>query len=84
MMLHERRTGSGRGFSFNVPADTTPRTLTFYCATNADAGAVLQINASLSDGSASAFVDSFANPGKYQSKTWCARLHMRQPPRGKR
>jgi len=40
MMYTSGAQAVGRGFSFNVPADTTPRTLTFYCATNADAGAV--------------------------------------------
>jgi len=53
---------AGRGFSFTVPADTTPRVLTFYGWTNADATAVLQINATLSDGSTSVYTDTFSNP----------------------
>ncbi len=41
----------GKGFSFTVPADTTPRTLKVYVATNRAAG---QLTATLSDGCAPA------------------------------
>jgi hypothetical protein len=45
----------GKGFSFDVPADATPRTLRVYVATNRANG---QLTASLSDGSAPAYVDT--------------------------
>ena len=46
----------GTGFSFTVPADTTPRTLKVWVALNRAGG---QFTATLSDGSATAFSDSF-------------------------
>ena len=45
----------GKGFAFDVPADTSPRTLTVYVATNRADG---ELTATLSDGSASAFSDT--------------------------
>jgi hypothetical protein len=45
----------GKGFSFDVPAGTTSRTLTVYVATNRASG---QLTASLSDGSATDYVDT--------------------------
>ena len=46
----------GTGFSFTVPADTTTRTLRVWVALNRAGG---QLTATLSDGSAEAFSDSF-------------------------
>ena len=46
----------GTGFSFTAPADTTPRTLKVWVALNRAGG---QFTATLSDGSATAFSDSF-------------------------
>ena len=46
----------GTGFSFTVPADTTERTLKVWVALNRAGG---QFTATLSDGSATAFSDSF-------------------------
>jgi hypothetical protein len=45
----------GKGFSFDVPAGTSSRTLTVYVATNRASG---QLTASLSDGSAANYVDT--------------------------
>lgn len=45
----------GKGFSFDVPADTSSRTLTIYVTTNRADG---QLTASLSDGSAAPYVDT--------------------------
>ncbi len=45
----------GKGFSFDVPADTAARTLTVYVATNRANG---QLTASLSDGSAASYIDT--------------------------
>jgi hypothetical protein len=52
----------GTGFSFTVPADTTPRTLSiFYGASNATA----TVSAHLSDGSASDYSNSNMGPGAW-------------------
>ena len=48
-------TGSGNGFRLTVPADTTARTLKLYVGLWAAQG---RLEASLSDGSAAAFVDT--------------------------
>ena len=45
----------GKGFSFSVPADTSTRTLKVYVATNRADG---QLSATLSDGSAGAFINT--------------------------
>ena len=45
----------GKGFSFDVPADSTSRTLTVYVTTNRASG---QLTASLSDNSAHAYADT--------------------------
>ena len=47
---------NGAGFSFTVPADTTTRTLRIWVALNRATG---QLNATLSDGSAGPFIDSY-------------------------
>ena len=47
---------NGAGFGFTVPADTTSRTLKIWVALNRATG---QLSASLSDGSAAQFIDSY-------------------------
>jgi hypothetical protein len=47
--------GAGNGFELNVPADTTPRTLKLFVGYYA---AITRLEATLSDGSAPAFVDT--------------------------
>ena len=50
----------GAGFSFSVPADTTPRTLTVFTTAHWATGTLV---ASLSDGSAPSYTDTVTGPG---------------------